>query len=81
MAGNLKTIGMTTGTGDDRVGETDLAVQLERTRLQGKRARCRPWLRCPIDDPHAHAQQCQPQGQYQPRRTSSDDEEVDVASQ
>ena len=64
---------------DDRVCEADLAVQLERARLHGQRARRRPGLRRLVDDPHAHAQPRQPQGQHQARRPRADDEDVGVA--
>ena len=63
---------------DDRIGEANLAVQLERARLHGERARRRPRLRRLVDDPHAHAQPRQPQGQHQARRSCADDQDVRV---
>jgi uncharacterized cupin superfamily protein len=42
-------------TVDDRVGEADLAVELERARLHGQRARRRTRLGRLVDDPHLDA--------------------------
>ena len=65
---------------DDRIGEADLAVELERPCLHGKRARGRPRFRRLVDDPHAHAQPRQPQGQHQTGRACADDEDVGIAN-
>ena len=64
-------------TFDDRVSQADLPVQLERACLHGQRARRRPRLRRLVDDPYAHAQPRQPQGQHEARRPGADDEDVD----
>ncbi len=64
---------------DHRVRQADLAVQLERARLHGQRARRRPRPRRPVDDSHAHAQPRQPQSQHQARRACADDEDVSLA--
>ena len=45
---------------DDRFGETDLLIQLERSCLHGKRARRGPRFRGLVDDPYARAQPPQP---------------------
>jgi len=66
-------------TFDDGVGEADLAVELERPSLHGKRARRRPRFRSLVDNPHAHAEPRQPQGQDQARRPCADDEDVCLA--
>jgi hypothetical protein len=63
---------------DHGVGETDLPIQLERTRLDGQCARRRSGFRGLVDDPHVDAQPRQPQGQHQPCRAGTDDQYVGV---
>ena len=65
---------------DDRIREADLAVQLERARLHGERARRRARPCRLVDDPDAHAQPRQPQGQHQPGRPGADDEDVTLTN-
>ena len=63
---------------NDRVSDADLAVQLERACLHGERARRRPRLLGLVDDPHAHAQQRQPQRQHKTGRPGADNEDLGV---
>ena len=66
-------------TFDHRVRQAHLAVQFERARLDGQRARRRPRLRRPVDDPHSHAQPRQPQRQHEARRAGPNNENVSLA--
>ena len=65
---------------DDRVSEAELVVQFERARLHGNSARRCARFRCPIDDPHAHAQPRQPQCKHQAGRPCADDEDFRVVN-
>ena len=65
-------------SGDDRVSDADLAVQFERACLHGKRARRRSRLLGLVHDPHAHAQQCQPQPQHKTCRPCTDNQDLGV---
>ena len=61
---------------DDWRGEADLAVELERPRLHAKGARCRSGLRRLVDNPDAHAEPRQPEGEHETGRPRTDDEDV-----
>ena len=61
-----------------RIREPDLAVELERSRLNSQRARRRSWLCCLINNPYPYAQPRQPKGQHQARRSCADDEDVGI---
>ena len=59
-----------------RISEANLVVELERSRLNSQRARCRSWLGRLVDDPHPHAQPRQPQGQHQACRSCAYDQDL-----
>ncbi|MNN24150.1 hypothetical protein D3C81_1375700 [compost metagenome] len=58
------------------VGEVQLPVQLEGARLHRQRSRRGTGRGGLVDDPHAHAQFAQPQGQHQPGGAGADDQNV-----
>src|SRR5579862_367908 len=64
---------------DDGVSQIHLTIQFKRARLHRQRARGGPRLLGLVDDSHAHAHTCQPQGQYQAGRPGADDQNVGVA--
>ena len=65
---------------DHRLGQANLAVKLEGSRLHGQRARGRSRLGRFVDDPHAHTKPREPQGQYQSRRPRANDQDFGVAT-
>ena len=71
--------GHRTSTGDDGVGKADLAVPLESPGVHGQRAGRRARLRRLVDDAHANAQPCEPQGQHQPCGPGANDEDFGIA--
>lgn len=66
---------------DDAVRDPDLAIELERARLDGNGTRGRRRLGKLIDDSQAHPQPCEPQRQHQARRSCPDDEDVGLTNQ
>ena len=56
-----------------RICEPDLAVELERSRLNGQGARGRSWFGRLVNDSHPYAQPRQPQGQHQACRSCAYD--------
>jgi hypothetical protein len=61
---------------EHRIGKSHLLVQLERARLDRERARRRPWLRGLVNDPDAHTESRQPEGQHQAGRAGADYQNV-----
>ena len=61
---------------DDRVGEPDLPVELERSRLHGDRARGRPGLGGLVDDPDADPESREPERQHETGRPCAGDEHL-----
>ena len=65
---------------DNGIGNSDLPVQLERSRLYGEGAGGCRRLSKPVNDSHARPEPCQPQRQHEARRSRSDDEDVGLGS-
>ena len=61
---------------DDFVSQAELAIELERARLHADSTRCGAWFRCLVDDAKAHAELCEPKGQYEPSGTSPGDQYI-----
>ena len=59
---------------DDRAGQMDLAVELERARLNGERPRSRAGLCRTVDEADRDFQVRQPQGEHQAGGSGADDE-------
>ena len=59
---------------DDRVGEIELAIEFERARLDRKGARCRAWLRRPVNQSHLNAKLGEPQRQDEAGRACPHDQ-------
>src|SRR5712671_179930 len=63
---------------DDLAGEAELAVELQRARLHRKGTRGRARLGRLVDDADSYARPGEPESEYEPRRTSADDEDFAV---
>ena len=61
---------------DGGVGDAELAVELERPRVDGHRARRLARPRAPVDDPERHAEAHEPECQGEPGGTGADDEDL-----
>ena len=63
---------------DHLAGETELAIELQRPRLDRQSAGGRPGLGRPVDDADPDAQPGEPESEHEARRTGADDEDFGV---
>jgi hypothetical protein len=61
---------------NDRVGQTDLAIELERASLHGDGPGGCPWRRRLVDDSHRDPQSCQPERHHQTGRPGAHDQHL-----
>ena len=71
-------IGNLHSAGNDRVRQSDLVIELQRTRLDGEGTRCRARFGSLVDDPYGDAESRQPQREDESGRTSSDNQDERV---
>ncbi len=61
---------------NDGLRKSELLIELKRAPLNRQRTRCGTGSREPVDDPDAHAESGEPQGQHQARRTCANDQDI-----